>query len=645
MKFRFLFCLFLLLSSLSAPAQNNPYEIDDECYALFLQAEKLAGSDAFQECNARLLKTARAKGDTKAETLYYVENLKHYTSKEYSEANEPLVDAALEKLKAAANASGFRQYFYYGYQMCMNYYYNNDKLYKSMALAQEMQQTAIERHDEYGIWTSNKFLASLYIEQNDYVSAKKFILAALRIFHNSEDKAVRRQSPTRLYCDLSDTYPVGHDSVTVNITKAVLWSKQHMDSLRCYYYMARRAIVDGNKNLYAKNRDICLADSLITKISPSALEFFRLADAVNAGQLEGLQEDVLKLRNLREIKVLANACEVNGYTALAFDLEKKLVAQLDEKISFDNRTKFSELEVMLGKAELSAELAGKEEKLSQVSHILVILMGLLLAATAIFSLIYIRILHKSKKQDLQRIDELRDANEKVRMANAAKTRFVQNMSHEVRTPLNAIVGFSQLLSLPDGFLSGQEKEEYSRIIVNNSDMLTMLLDDILNASAMDNGSYRVEFSTAECNRMCRAALDSVEHRVQPGVSLGMEMEFEGPHEVYTDPRRVQQILINFLTNACKHTMQGSILLRCSLTETPGMVTFSVTDTGPGVPPEDAEKIFDRFTKLNEFVQGTGLGLSICREIATKMKGRVFLDTTYTKGGARFVFCIPDSAGA
>ena len=122
--------------------------------------------------------------------------------------------------------------------------------------------------------------------------------------------------------------------------------------------------------------------------------------------------------------------------------------------------------------------------------------------------------------------------------------------------------------------------------------------------------------------------------------MSYKPDFEGPFTFRTDPRRVQQILINLLTNACKHTPQGSIVLSCSLTENPGEVTFAVTDTGPGVPEEKAELIFERFTKLNEFVQGTGLGLSICRDIASRMGGRVFLDKTWKQGGARFVFVLP-----
>ena len=95
-----------------------------------------------------------------------------------------------------------------------------------------------------------------------------------------------------------------------------------------------------------------------------------------------------------------------------------------------------------------------------------------------------------------------------------------------------------------------------------------------------------------------------------------------------------------LTNACKHTEKGEIRLSSSTTANPGYVTFTCTDTGTGVPPEQAEVIFERFVKLNGFVQGTGLGLSICRDIAKQMGARIYLDTTYTAGGARFVFIVP-----
>lgn len=225
-------------------------------------------------------------------------------------------------------------------------------------------------------------------------------------------------------------------------------------------------------------------------------------------------------------------------------------------------------------------------------------------------------------------------------ANQAKTKFLQNMSHEIRTPLNAMFGFAQLLGLPDGACTPEEKEQYNAYIYNSYKMLDMLVSDIIDIADSEHGNYRIEITDVPLNETCTNALRSVEFRVPAGVRLYMTSDFPDSHVIKSDERRIQQLLINYLTNACKNTQKGEIHLHISSTEHPGKVTFSVTDTGRGVPPEKAEAIFTRFTKLNQFVQGSGLGLSICQTIAEKLGGEVYLDTTYTNG-ARFVFVIGD----
>ena len=290
-----------------------------------------------------------------------------------------------------------------------------------------------------------------------------------------------------------------------------------------------------------------------------------------------------------------------------------------------NQSKLTEIEAQLGNDVLSAQVDEASGRAIRARRLAISLLIFILVVIIVFFVIYS--LH------------LRRTNEKVRMADAAKTRFVQNMSHEVRTPLNAIVGFSQLLSMPDGSFPEEEKQEFTGHIVNNTKMLTMLLDDILHVSAMDSGNYRIAYEDGEMHYMAQAAISSAEHRLKPGVRMYYLPESTEPHTFITDPHRVQQILINLLTNACKHTTEGEIRLTSSLTQNPGYVTYAIEDTGPGVPPEQAETIFERFTKLNDFVQGTGLGLSICRDIAQRMNAKVYLDTTYT-GGARFVLELP-----
>lgn len=228
-------------------------------------------------------------------------------------------------------------------------------------------------------------------------------------------------------------------------------------------------------------------------------------------------------------------------------------------------------------------------------------------------------------------------------ANEAKTKFLHNMSHEIRTPLNAMFGFSQLLGMPDGSWTEEEKAQYNSYIFNSYKMLEMLIGDILDIADSEHGNYRIEIADANINEIGRTAITSVEFRVPAGVNMYYTTDFADDYSIKSDSRRIQQILVNYLTNACKHTQQGEIHLHCSSTEHPGKITYSVTDTGRGVPKEMAEVIFNRFTKLNQFVQGSGLGLNICQTIADKLNGEVYLDTSYTNG-ARFVFVlnIPDS---
>ena len=557
-----------------------------------------------------------------------------------SDDNDALVDQAQEALKEEARLHDMPYYYYLSYQIAQSYYSQRGKSYHASLLLQEMQEEALKEGDDYGIWTSAKYLASMYIDQNDYVSAKPHLKRALQLYDNATDPAIRNESPTRLYCDLADTYPIASDSVRVNVRKGMDYAKDEIDSLRCYYYQVRLAALDKDIPTYRRLRDECLKNASFPMITPDAPLFFSLMDAALDGSILRREEEIYQLSTVREMKVIANLCENNGHADFAFTVEKRLVNLMETELSQTNQSRITELDVSMGKAALSAELNTKEHKLVRISRTLSAVLALLLIVLVLYGWMYINNLNQRREKDETQIRELLAANEKVRLANEAKTRFVQNMSHEVRTPLNAIVGFSQLLALPDGSLDPAEKEEFSGHIINNSKMLTMLLDDILNTSAMDKGDYRISYEDGEKDFICESAISSAEHRLQPGVKMYYQPLDPGHFTFRTDPRRVQQILINLLTNSCKNTTEGEIKLTSSLQENPDYVTFAVEDTGIGIPASEAEAIFDRFTKLNNFVQGTGLGLSICRDIAGRMGGKVFLDTAFQGKGARFVFMVP-----
>lgn len=638
MRKTFAFIAAQLLAAAILSAQNNPYKIDDKCYEYFQRAELLIGQEGFKEANDSLLLTAKAAGDKKAETLYYVERLKNATKLIPSQtittdAQDLEILEIQDEAKEAADKNGYPQYFYYSYEIVQNYFYNHGKTLRTMEILQELQREAQQRNDPYGLWMSQRYMVALYVAQGDYINAKPYILKAIQIYNESKDPIVRRQSVTRLYCDLSDTYVIGADSVKINVNKAVKASITHFDSLRCAYHLAKIAAFEKRRSDFIFYRDYCLRDPQISTISPTAPLVLRTLDSIIDGKFDSNSINDLSVARTREIKYIANVAEQYDYKEQGFEIERLLVVKFESQMAQTNRSKIAEMDARLGNTTLQGELAHKKEEVQNITRLVLILAIAILVAIMTFMIVHISALNRHNK-------ELLEANRKVKLADEAKTRFVQNMSHEVRTPLNAIVGFSQILSLPDGTLDPIEKEEFAGHIINNTKMLTMLLDDILNTSAMDSGNYKITYEESEKDFICESAISSAEHRLQPGVRMYYAPKEAEHFKFVTDPSRVQQVLINLLTNSCKHTSSGEIKLTSSLNDNPEFVTFAVTDTGTGIPPEQAEHIFDRFTKLNEFVQGTGLGLSICRDIAERMGAKVYLDTEYKEGGARFVLLVP-----
>lgn len=648
MKRFVLACLCLLAAVWPSAAQNNPYEIDDVCYAIMQRVEAVVDDPAaedFDEISADLLATAIERGDTKAQTLYYVFALRRICR---VGVNVPMeqrlqmnrqVDEAFDKLREVAREMGYTQYYYYSYDLAQNYYFDSRQITAAFDLLDEMLKESEQENNDYGEWQALRFLAQMYMQQGDIVNTRLYLLQALDLYAESKDPDVRRQPVTRTLCDLADTYDFAEDSSRLFYNRAAEAAQAHLDTLRCSYYQAQIAAFDKDLAEYERKRDYCLNDSAFRSFFRTGEELFACVDALvhNARPSQALM-DTLALP--RQQQFLGRLAAQWGQYDISLLMMRKRYEEMQYMLSRVNNMRLEEASGRYQNYSLNRQLTEKSQEVLMATRLVEFLVMVILLVSSGFFWVHNRNLRKAREMDEERIRELKEANEQVELANAAKTRFVQNMSHEVRTPLNAIVGFSQLLALPDGSFPEEEKAEFSDHIINNTKMLTMLLDDILNASAMDAGKYRITYEDGEMHFIAQAAIRSAEHRLQPGVKMYYAPESEEPFTFQTDPRRVQQILINLLTNSCKHTKEGEIRLSSSLTSRPGYVSYFVTDTGPGIPADQAERIFERFTKLNDFVQGTGLGLSICRDIAGRMGASVYLDTTYTAGGARFVFEVP-----
>lgn len=635
----FLFCLVMAFATTSVCfAQNNPYQIDDECYKYMTEADRLIGKPGFDEQNEALLRTALLKEDKKAEVLYYVEKLRDNTRR--PEADEQQVLESQARLKEIAERYDYMQYYFQSYQFVKNYYYNNGKRLRALDVLLEMQQLAIAKDNEYGKWLSDGELASIYLNFGAGKAARSNLARLIDIYNNTDNPTIRRQSLSNYYLNYAEAFAVDVDSVEIYVNMAWKAAKIETDSVRCARETAKIQAMKGNRSEYAKYRDICLSSDNINAIGRYTGFLFSCIDEIFDGTFNHDQKEIYTGISINNIRVLSCVAEATGQYRLAGYLKNICLDGKEKELNDLLDMNLSEMEAKYKNNELSATIEEQTSELKVVNVIVAVLLSVILLGGILGLYIYVRNLRKSQRKDRMMIAELTEANERARAADVAKTQFIQNMTHELRTPLNAISGFSQVLSMTDD-MSAQDKKEMAGYIVDNTNIMTMLIDDIINSSAMDRNEYEVVMGDAECGQICRDAMATAEYRLQRGVRMRFKPSMPIPYELKTDARRVQQVLINLLTNACKHTVKGEIRLGCSLTEVPGMLSFSVEDTGPGIPASEAERIFERFVKLDSFVQGTGLGLSICRQIAQALGGRVYLDTGYT-GGARFVFNVPVS---
>lgn len=233
-------------------------------------------------------------------------------------------------------------------------------------------------------------------------------------------------------------------------------------------------------------------------------------------------------------------------------------------------------------------------------------------------------------------EELRLAKESAERASRMKSDFIQNMSHEVRTPLNSVVGFSQVLA--SKFRDDPAAAEYASIIVSSSMSLLRLVDDVLNVAYLDQAEELPRTDCTAMNDNCHDCVSKTLSQVRPGVTMIFEPSTDDP-VVHTNLKRVMQVLQHLLHNAAKFTVEGEIILTYDCLVAERLMRFTVTDTGPGIPSAEQEAVFERFVKLDAFSQGTGLGLPVCRMTALKLGGSLRIDASYTDG-CRMILEVP-----
>lgn len=398
MKLRHLIALLLIGIAAALPGfaqEENPYGIDAQCYDYFRMAENLVddlSNNAFEVANDALLKRAVECGDEKARTLHYVGILKRATRLNRHNpdrlAGNNAVEAARRQLMTVASETGYMQYFYYAFELAQTYYVNTRQEGHAQNLLQEMLSTAQENNDDYGLWQGERYIATLYHNQHDFRNSRRFFQEAIRIYERSQDPLIRRQSLTRVCCDLAETYPVGSDSARLYIRKAEETAHLHQDTLRCYYYKSQLAALDGKPDTYSYYRDYCLGDPNFAAVIKATPEYFECVEGIMANSVSA-EEFGSKFQHLNYVQQMVFLRELafrKQRWDIAATVGNGVIQSLYSAISRMNDMRIEEVSAAHGNYELSTELARQQKRTRVVTSFVLTLVIVILAGVLAFVL-------------------------------------------------------------------------------------------------------------------------------------------------------------------------------------------------------------------------------------------------------------------
>lgn len=335
-----------------------------------------------------------------------------------------------------------------------------------------------------------------------------------------------------------------------------------------------------------------------------------------------------------------------GHSEQALQMAERVVNSIDSIYTYEQLHNAAELAIMYETQEKEKQISEQQSMLKYQRYIAVfIAILLILISFVIITLLRLRNAKKlsDKNKELQQKNkELTNANARAEESSRMKTDFIQQISHEIRTPLNVLSGFTQVLTSTDSELSQEERKDINERITKNTNRIIELVNKMLELSDMHSKSIIERSDKMTTVHIATQAVEKSDIPNAKHVTFHLEYNPSVEKIIRTNFQAASRALALLLNNAVKFTKQGSIELSITLDTKNHMVVYTVTDTGIGIPPYEAEHIFEEFFQLDPYYEGTGIGLSVARSIALRLGGNICLDTSY-QGGARFVFTIPDEA--
>lgn len=571
------------------------------------------------------LTTTMAQKDDAEET-----RLREQVYKYFETTDKQAFEDAIHRLRSYYNSKGQWHEMYTAWENEIIYDINNDHFYSALKKTEDMNDFIIRNNHLDEEYRMDYLMGVFYGTRDNITMCRNYLNKALQKLDGRKDF---QSEASNIYMLLANILSFDDaDSATICIDKCIELCEDNRDLSAA---LQMKSIIEFGKNdkegfmkAYDKNNLIKLSDSI--NYNASYEEYMEQGLAC----FEGRFDDALKINSkminhLDQLLFLTKIYDMQGNKAAEAEALKELL-----KAHQKRNSEISTIEINDISKDINLEQMRRETEKAYNLMAYIALGACLLGVLFLSYLFWSR--RKHMKELMTQNQQLTLARDHAQEADRMKTAFIQNVSHQIRTPLNAVSGFSTILANQIEELADDERQDLAKRIEHNASIITNSLNHLITLSDVDSINIANNSETINCHEFCREISTEFKPMKQT-IDFCYISNIDHDVTIKSNKRLLKSILTEILVNADKFTEEGGITLSSDMAD--GKWLLSVTDTGIGIPSGNEEKIFGHFTKIDDFSEGLGLGLTFCKNIALRLGGDVVLDKDY-HDGARFIVMIP-----
>lgn len=580
-------------------------------------------------CNICVVANSNAQVDTTAERIF-ADMRKYFNTDQQTE----LYNAADEFRTHALKVGNIGNY-YKGWETEVLYDINFNRFYQAMKKTQRMSYEMRQRNDKEYFFNATHLIGIIHSIQGNNKEAIKAFKKAL-----TEADVTDSTKMMSIYIDLANVEMEHNQTLSLEYADKAL-SLIDREKMPYQYSdaMAFKTIIafvkkdwDLVNQCYEKYIDVQKTDSAM--FSMTYYRYATLGKLAADGKYAEAAEMANEMTNIDKYKFLMLVYEAAGDTAKAY------LAQKDYITVKDSITQNIRMEELQGAAH-DLEVASHISETRKTKAINIILCIVFIGAGCIISVLVFH--YRKRKQYTKELEqknkELTEARIEAEKAEDLKLSIMKNMSHEIRSPLNVISGFAQVIGNSEFQMTESLRAELAGMVQKSTDSITNILNELLDIS--DNGAKygKVKYNEENLLAICHEAAEKCRKKVVPGIEVNVTSALPDDFMYTTNREELLKAMECILDNARKFTETGTIAIDSRKVDNGNQLEISITDTGCGIEEGEEDLIFDHFYKSDKHKEGIGLGLTLARRIIYHLNGNLTLDTSY-KNGARFLITLP-----